>query len=190
MDNNPSKSVERWFPSVYGELRGLAHHKLYQEARNATLNTTALVHEAYLKMARQMHDDQLTRNQFFGMAAQAMRRILVDYARAKLRQKRGGGQIMLTHQDQKMFTQTTPEEILALQETNGEITTWIQDVQQPVKVQLGHLVEYLLLMNSQIHMSGVLHQAVLILELGHIQNGVVITSVEKSCRFRERKETQ
>ncbi len=116
MKENAPKPVNKWFPAVYGELRGLAHHYLFQESKNATLNTTALVHEAYLKLENQLNADEITRQRFFGMASQAMRRILIDYARARMREKRGGGQIVITHKDESMARQTSPEELLALHE--------------------------------------------------------------------------
>lgn len=116
MEKPSSNSIQTWFPAVYGELRGLAHHQLFREAHNATLNTTALVHEAYLKLEKQLEAEKVSKAQFFGMAVQAMRRILIDYARSKLRQKRGGGAVVLTHQDDQISLQTTPEQLLALHE--------------------------------------------------------------------------
>jgi RNA polymerase sigma factor (TIGR02999 family) len=123
MKEDSSNSIATWFPSVYGELRELAHHHLFREAHNATLNTTALVHEAYLKLEKQLEEDRITRQQFFGMASQAMRRILIDFARARLREKRGGGQIMLTHRDDQWVRETTPEQLLALDEAMEKLST-------------------------------------------------------------------
>lgn len=76
---------------VYEELRHLAHRRLRLERPGHTLNTTALVHEAYLKLVNLDHLEWQNRAQFFAIAAQAMRRILVDYAKTAKRLKRGGG---------------------------------------------------------------------------------------------------
>jgi len=122
MKKEPANSIATWFPAVYGELRDLAHHHLFGEAHNATLNTTALVHEAYLKLEKQLDEGQVTRQQFFGMASQAMRRILIDFARSRLREKRGGGQIMLTHKDDQLVLETTPEQLVALHEAMEKLS--------------------------------------------------------------------
>jgi RNA polymerase sigma factor (TIGR02999 family) len=83
-------AVDRLFPLVYEELRRIAHRQLGRERPDHTLGTTALVHEAYLKLVDQTHTDWSERGQFFAIAARAMRRILVDYARQHLAGKRGG----------------------------------------------------------------------------------------------------
>jgi RNA polymerase sigma factor (TIGR02999 family) len=85
-------AVDELFPLVYGELRRLASAYLNRERAGHTLQTTALVNEAYLKLADQRRAGWKTRAQFLGIAAQAMRRILVDHARARKAAKRGGGQ--------------------------------------------------------------------------------------------------
>ncbi len=77
-------------PLVYEELRRQASRYLRRERRDHTLQTTALIHEAYLKLIDQHEVNWQNRAHFFGIAAQAMRRILVDYARGKNRAKRGG----------------------------------------------------------------------------------------------------
>jgi RNA polymerase sigma factor (TIGR02999 family) len=81
------------FPYVYDELRGLAHGRLRAERADHTLNTTALVHEAYLKLIDQTRVQWQNRAHFFAIASRAMRRILLDYADAKQAGKRGGGSI-------------------------------------------------------------------------------------------------
>lgn len=82
------RSVDGLFATVYGELRALAHRRLQSEESGHTLNTTALVHEVYLKLSSQRATEYQNREQFFGLAAQAMRRILVDYARRHRAMKR------------------------------------------------------------------------------------------------------
>lgn len=83
-------------PLVYSELRQLAAYHLRQERPNHTLQATALVHEAYLRLIGRMNLDWKSRTHFFGVAAQVMRRILVDYARQRRAEKRGGGQARLS----------------------------------------------------------------------------------------------
>ena len=78
-------------PLVYAELRKTAHGLLRRERSDHTLQPTALVHEAWLRLVRQEHVSFEHRKQFFGLAAQVMRRILVDHARAAQAAKRGGG---------------------------------------------------------------------------------------------------
>ncbi len=112
--NTEQHFPQEWFPKVYGELKQLAHYNLRSEARNHTFNTTALVHEAYVRMEKSLGGDELPKAAFFSLAAQAMRRILVDYARKQKRLKWGGGQIHITHHDDRKVVPSTPEEILAL----------------------------------------------------------------------------
>lgn len=76
---------------VYDELRRQAHRYLSHERAGHTLQTTALVHEVYLKLVKQKNIDWESRSHFFGIAARLMRQILIDYARTKYRAKRGGG---------------------------------------------------------------------------------------------------
>jgi RNA polymerase sigma factor (TIGR02999 family) len=80
-DKDAPRRLDDLFPVVYEELRRVAHAQLRAEARGHTLSTTALVHEAYLKLAAQRSHEFENRGHFFALAAQAMRRILVDYAR-------------------------------------------------------------------------------------------------------------
>jgi RNA polymerase sigma factor (TIGR02999 family) len=84
-------ALNKLLPLVYDELRRLAASYLRRERPGHTLQTTALVHEAYLKLVDQTHANWQNRAQFFGVAAQLMRRILVDHARDHQAAKRGGG---------------------------------------------------------------------------------------------------
>jgi RNA polymerase sigma factor (TIGR02999 family) len=83
----------RLFPLVYDELKQLARTKLRFEREGHTLNTTALVHEAYLKLVGQTEVEWQSRSHFFAVASQAMRRILVDHARQRGAAKRGGSSV-------------------------------------------------------------------------------------------------
>src|ERR1700754_2153812 len=85
-------ALEELLPLIYNELRRLAHHFLYRERTGHTLQTTALVHEAYLKLVDQRDPHWQNRAHFFAIAAQAMRRILIDSARKHAAEKRGGPQ--------------------------------------------------------------------------------------------------
>src|SRR5881396_1616668 len=86
-----AEAAEELLPLVYGELRRLAAYKMANEAPGHTLQATALVHEAWLRLVSSSHLSWENRAHFFGAAAEAMRRILVDYARRKQSLKRGGG---------------------------------------------------------------------------------------------------
>ena len=84
------EALDALLPLVYAELHRQASRYLRRERRDHTLQTTALIHEAYLKLIDQREVNWQNRAHFFGIAAQAMRRILVDYARGRHRAKRGG----------------------------------------------------------------------------------------------------
>jgi RNA polymerase sigma factor (TIGR02999 family) len=88
-------ALEALMPLVYEELRRLAHHYLRQERTDHTLQSTALVHEAYLRLAGQNAPQWQNRAHFFGIAAHVMRQILVEYARGRNAAKRGGGECRL-----------------------------------------------------------------------------------------------
>jgi RNA polymerase sigma factor (TIGR02999 family) len=87
-----SQAAEQLLPLVYTELRRLAAHKMASENPGQTLQPTALVHEAWLKLVGQPDRHWQNRNHFFAAAAEAMRQILTDNARRKLRARHGGGQ--------------------------------------------------------------------------------------------------
>src|SRR6266576_3358192 len=84
------QALERLMPLVYDELRAIARRYLARERTGHTLQSTALVHEAYLKMVDQQHVGLQNRAQFFGIAAKLMRRVLGDHARTAHRPKGGG----------------------------------------------------------------------------------------------------
>ena len=86
-----SAALDRLIPLVYDELHVIASRHMAHERRDGTLQTTGLVNEAYIKLVDQRSVDWQCRSQFFAIAAQVMRRILLDYARRRLRGKRGGG---------------------------------------------------------------------------------------------------
>lgn len=95
-------AMEELLPMVYRELQKIAHRYLNKERGEHTLQTTALVHEAYLKLVDQTRVQWQNRAQFFGIAAQAMRRILVDNARQRLADKRGAGAEKISIDDKEI----------------------------------------------------------------------------------------
>jgi RNA polymerase sigma-70 factor, ECF subfamily len=103
-------------PVVYGELRRLARHYMRGERGGHTLQTTALVNEAYLRLVRHENVAWQSRAHFFGMAAQAMRRVLVDHARSRGYAKRGGGAVRVTLDDGALVAAGRAEEVIALDE--------------------------------------------------------------------------
>lgn len=109
-------ALEQLMPLVYGELRRMARNYMRHQPSGHTLQTTDLIHEAYLKVAGGGERNWQSRNHFFGVAAKAMRHILVDYARSKNNQKRGGWQERVTLADNMRVTNQSPEEMVALDE--------------------------------------------------------------------------
>jgi RNA polymerase sigma-70 factor, ECF subfamily len=91
-------------PIIYDELRRLAKFHMRRERAGHSLQTTALVHEAYLKLIAQKSTNWQNRTHFFAASAQSMRRILVDMARARKRQRRGGGAEVLSLEEGFIFT--------------------------------------------------------------------------------------
>jgi RNA polymerase sigma factor (TIGR02999 family) len=110
-------------PVVYEELHRLAVGHLRHERQNHTLQPTALVHEAYIKLVAQRNADWKSRNHFFGVASQLMRRILVDHARRHLRGKRGGGQTKLSLDEVSLRSPDRPDAVLALDESLTRLET-------------------------------------------------------------------
>jgi RNA polymerase sigma-70 factor (ECF subfamily) len=104
-------------PMVYEELRRLAARRLRQERPDHTLQATALVHEAYVKLSAQGDAKWQNRAQFFGVASQVMRRILVDYARGQQRIRRGGKQQKVSLDDVLLVSPDRTEEVLTVHES-------------------------------------------------------------------------
>jgi RNA polymerase sigma-70 factor (ECF subfamily) len=109
-------ALDRLIPVVEGELRRLARYHMRRESPTHTLQTTALVNEVYLKLVDQKHARWHNRAHFFAVAAQLMRRILVDHARRHLRGKRGGGAVELPLDEVAILSRTKSIELLALDE--------------------------------------------------------------------------
>lgn len=117
IDGSDTESIHQLLPMVYGELRKMASRELRKERVGHTLNTTALVHEAYLKLVQNPPSDQWSgRRHFFAIAARAMRQILVNYARDRNRDKRGGNENPVTLNEAVYLSDQKADEIMALDE--------------------------------------------------------------------------
>lgn len=111
-----SHAAEELLPIVYEELRKLAAYRMAQESAGHTLQPTALVHEAWLRLAGSNPAGWQNRAHFFGAAAEAMRRILVDHARRKLSAKRGSGAEKAELEEGMLVMAAPPDELLAVHE--------------------------------------------------------------------------
>lgn len=114
-------AAEKLVPLVYDELRQIAERRLRHERPNHTLQATALVNEAYLKLAVQQGMKWQNRAQFFAVASQAMRRILVDYARRRQRLRRGGKQKKIALDEVVLFSSDRTAEVLAVNESLSKL---------------------------------------------------------------------
>ena len=135
MERGDPSAADQLLPLVYEELRRLAAHKMAQEAPGHSLNATALVHEAYIRLVdHEAAQRWNSRGHFFGAAAEAMRRILVENARRKRSIKRGGGQNRVELLDEVVGQpdgSRPVEDILAIDEALDELT-----VEDPTKAAL------------------------------------------------------
>jgi len=114
--NGDQQANDQLFQSVYGELRKIARAHRRRISGHHTLNTTALIHEAYLRLAGPAMDDYNDRTHFFATASKAMRQILVSYARRLTAAKRGGTQRPVTLTDVAQLDQRTFDDVLAIDE--------------------------------------------------------------------------
>lgn len=109
-------ALDELLPLVYDELHRLAHLKLRGDRSGVTLSATALVHEAYLKLVGHHAVDWQDRTHFFGVAARAMRQVVIDRARRRQAQKRGGGALLLTLDESYFVPDQRASQFLALDE--------------------------------------------------------------------------
>ena len=108
-----AEAAGRSLSAVYEALRGLAHRQLRKSGGN-TLNTTALVHEAWMKLSKSSRGDFESRGHFFAIAAKAMRQIIVDHARKRKADKRGGNQVLVSSIVSNVGVDSNVEELLAV----------------------------------------------------------------------------
>lgn len=106
--------IDKLIPLVYDEMKKMAHFRLKGERKDHTLDTAALVHEAYLKLVDFDRIDWKNRNQFYGIASRVMRNILVDYAVKRKAQKRGGDRDRVTLRNSDVITEKNLLDILSI----------------------------------------------------------------------------
>lgn len=128
-------ALDALMPAVYAELRRQAARALRREAAGHTLQPTALVHEAYLRLVDHARVPWESRAQFFGVAARCMRQILVDHARARAAAKRGGAVLAVTLGEGDAPAPEPTEEVLALDEALGRLTALDPDQARVVELR-------------------------------------------------------
>jgi RNA polymerase sigma factor (TIGR02999 family) len=126
-------ALDRLLPLVYDELRRRAHRQLGRGGRSATLSTTGLVHEAYLRLVESPRPDWENRNHFYGVAVKAMRSVIVDYARRRGARKRGGDARRIDLDENLLRVEEDASQILAVHEALSRLAA--------VDERLGELVE-------------------------------------------------
>jgi len=114
--NGDHSALDQLMPLVYDELHRLAHRHMAQERPEHTLQTSALINECFFRLIDQRNVRWQNRAQFFGIAATAMRRILVSYARSRKRIKRGAGALQISFDEETFLTEERAAEIVALDE--------------------------------------------------------------------------
>ena len=115
IESGDSSATDRLFPLVYDELRKLAAVRMAHEKSDQTLQATALVHEVWMKMVGQEFSQRWeSRRHFFGAACESMRRILVDKARSKSAQKRGGEAIRESSDVELLAQDVRPDDVIAV----------------------------------------------------------------------------
>jgi len=129
------EAVDRLFSAVYGEMRRLAHRELASAGLHGTISTTELVHETYLKLSRGNVWSVRDRFHFYATTAKAMRMVLIDDARHRLRGKRGGGRANLPLEEagQAFAAPERSEELLALDEALGRLESAAPDLARLVE---------------------------------------------------------
>ncbi len=126
---------ERLLPLVYSELRRIAAHHLRRERLDHTLQATALVHEAYLRLIEQREGDWKSRSHFFGLAAHLMRLILIDHARKRRAGKRGGRQQKVELDDALVADGQSPDQLLIIDQALKELALFDARAAQVVEMR-------------------------------------------------------
>lgn len=135
MADGDSERASQLLPLVYAELRQLARHKMAHERAGHTLQATALVHEAWLRLAGPNEVKWNGRNHFFSAAAEAMRRILVEHARRKLAHKRGAGQAGVDIDAVEIAAEESPEKLLCVHEALDELADDAPEQAEVIKLR-------------------------------------------------------
>ncbi len=131
IEQGDAKEADKLLPLVYEELRRLAAQKMSRESPGQTLQATALVHEAYIRLVGSETQNWKGRTHFFTAAAEAMRRILIDNARRKKSLKYGGGRQVANLDNAELAIEEPSEDIIALDEALSKLA-----VEDPVKANL------------------------------------------------------
>lgn len=134
MQEGSEEAADRLWSEVYDELSRMAHHKLQRERAGHTLNTQALVHEAFLELVDQTRAGWESRLHFFATAARVMRHILIDYARRHKAEKRGGGAPHVPLEEAGVSTDASVDVFLALDKALSDLSRKDE--------RLGKVVEY------------------------------------------------
>lgn len=135
LERGDDKAIDRLLPAVYEELRQLAAQKLSHERPGHTLQATALVHEAYLRLIGVENTSFKSRAYFFGAAAEAMRRILVENARRKQRLRHGGRQEKVDLNEVALAIEPPSEDLIALDKALTELSEIDQSKADIVKLR-------------------------------------------------------
>jgi len=133
--NGDKSARDALMPLVYEELHGLAHRYMGRERIGHTLQTSGLVNEAYLRLIDQSQVHWQNRAHFFGIAAQMMRRILVDYARSRQYAKRGGGAQRVSFDEALIVSQERADEVVALDDALQDLAQFDQRKSQIVELR-------------------------------------------------------
>ena len=129
------KAADELLPLVYGELRKLAAARMAQESPGQTLQPTALVHEAWLRLVGDANPKFDGRGHFFAAAAEAMRRILIDNARRKKAQRHGGGKEHVDISDLELAATVKEDELLAVSDALDQLASEDQELAELVKLR-------------------------------------------------------
>jgi RNA polymerase sigma-70 factor (ECF subfamily) len=134
--NGKESALQRLMPFVYEECRQIAARQMRGERDEHTLTPTALVNELYLRLVDQRRTTWSNRAQFFGIAAQLMRRVLVDHARARLAEKRDGGRLVVSLEDADDVTTPSPvTDVLAIDDALLRLGRIDRDQQRIVELR-------------------------------------------------------
>lgn len=134
------KSGEEFFPLIYEELKRIAYSKVSSESNNITITATGLVHEVYLKMIDQTKIEAKDKSHFLAIAARCMRQILVDHARKKTAEKRGGNKQDVTYIDELLKVYKQSEKVIDLDDKLNELARFDERLADVVTLRFfGHM---------------------------------------------------
>src|SRR5262245_7017246 len=135
IEQGDANAADKLLPLVYEELRKLAAHRMANEAAGQTLQPTALVHEAWLRLVGEQNPKFANRAHFFAAAAEAMRRILIDNARRKRAVRHGGGQQRVDVEQVQLVPSTDDDQLLAVNEALDKLAAQSKPEAELVKLR-------------------------------------------------------